>query len=83
MSIVLPPLRDRREDIPPLADLVARIGAHEMIGHYLLMEPGHPDEYAEGVTGQAIDDPTRTDFVISAAVKEQLDKICSSRELPR
>jgi hypothetical protein len=66
-----------------LSPLIAAIGAHEMIAHYLLGEPGHPEQYAAGITAEAIGDPAKIDFTISAAVKEQVDKICSSGQLPK
>lgn len=68
---------------PALRSLVAGVGAHEMIAHYLLAEPGHPEEYAAGITGEAIGDPAKANLVISSAVKEQLDKICNSGQLPK
>jgi len=64
-----------------LVPLIAGIGAHEMIAHYLLMEPGH--EYNSGITAEAIGDPEKPDFVISAEVKKKLDEICKSKQLPK
>ena len=66
-----------------LVPLIAGIGAHEMIAHYLLMEPEHPSQYNSGVTAAAIGDPEKTNFVISAEVKKQLDEICKTKQLPK
>jgi len=38
-----------------LAYIVAGVGAHEAIAHYLLMEPGHQEQYATGITADSFD----------------------------
>lgn len=66
-----------------LAYIVAGVGAHEAIAHYLLMEPGHPEQYATGITADGFDYRKNINRFISDAVKEQLDKVCSSGQLPK
>jgi hypothetical protein len=65
-----------------LAFILAGISAHEMIAHYLLMESGHL-EAAEGITRDGFDYRKNSNRYISAAVKAELDKICSSGQLPK
>ena len=66
-----------------LAFIIAGLGAHETIAHYLLMEAGHPEQYGTGITADGFDYRKNVNRFISPAVKEQLDKICSSGQLPK
>lgn len=68
-----------RSNVSPanLAILAARIGAHEFITHYLLVNPGH-DENAQGITMDGFDYRDGDYIYISDTVKQQLDKICSA-----
>ncbi len=64
-----------------LAFIVAGIGAHEMLAHYLLMDPGH--EHPGGITTDGFDYRKNVNRFISPEVKSELDKICSSGQLPK
>ncbi len=66
-----------------LSFIIAGVGAHEMIAHYLLMDPGHPDQYGRGITADGFDYRKDANHFISKEVREQLDKICSSGQLPK
>jgi len=66
-----------------LSFIVGGVAAHETIAHYLLMESGHPEQYGTGITADGFDYCKNVNRFISPAVKEQLDKICSSGQLPK
>lgn len=65
-----------------LSVIAARVGAHEFITHYLLGQPGHEGD-AQGLTRTGFDYRNKGNVFISDAVKEQLNKICSTGQLPQ